>query len=93
MGISVAKSSSLCDRVEQHSQLAGGAVAPRQPAVDQVGKRRDEEDDERDDLGPVALDKWEQCDDWRETDARERDDVRQCPPHRGGTSETLGTSH
>src|SRR5213595_3723421 len=61
------------DRIEQLAEVAHGVVATRQPPVQDVRERGDEKDDEGDDLGPIALDEWQQGDDRREANARQRD--------------------
>src|SRR3989475_5392146 len=70
------------DRVEQLPQLAHFVAAAGEVAVHHVRGARREEDHERDDLGPVALNEGKQRDDRREADAREGEDVGQGPPHR-----------
>src|SRR6185503_5537813 len=70
------------NRVEQLAEVAHRVVATREPPVQHVRKRGDQEDDERDDLGPIALDERKQCDDRREADTGQRDDIREGPAHR-----------
>src|SRR5882724_6247016 len=85
--MSVANRSSLSAiEVSELGQLLDLVAPARQIAIHDIRGDGREEDQERDDLGPVPLDEGEEREDRREADARQRQDVGEGPAHKTAPS-------
>src|SRR4029077_14958851 len=76
------------NRIEQLAEVGDLVPGPGQVSVVDVADGRDEEDDERDELRPVARDEGQERDDRGEADPDQGDDVRD-RPHAGGLPQGL----
>ena len=71
------------DGIEQLAEVGHLVPGPGEMAVVDVADRGRQEDEEGDQLGPVALDERQQRDDRRKADPDQRDDVGEGPHARG----------